>query len=429
MANEYPRVYHGYLLHMVVGSGTYGEVCKATKIRELSHAPWVEFSQAPYFAVKRQIVKEDASKPAKKETEDTSFSVSLLREVKILRELKHPNVINMCDLIVDTKNHELGLVFEYAEYDMMKIVDHYKKDIRESLPEYTVKSFLWQSLKGLQYLHENWIMHRDLKPENILIIGDPHSPRRGSVVLADLGLARIFRNPVQELGIVDKVVVTLWYRAPELLLGKIDYTPAVDMWSAGCIFAALLLAKESNTKALFQGTQLDKDDHAPTAGESKRPPFQAEQCDKIFKILGLPKPSNWSEVDKLPEYSKIKQERPYPAESALRKRFRELSDNGFDLLARMLTMDPAKRITAAEALSHPYFKQNPIPGDNALDVPVGTSGIGPVLKLPPVGPAVMPVQSHAYMREIDKRKREIEEACISGKRQKASEPVNVHKTL
>lgn len=335
---------------------------KAYKGRELSHHPWYEVTGPPFFAVKRQKMKEETKDaPAKKENDDTAFSVSLLREVKLLKELKHPNIVNMCDLIIDVKSSEIALVFEYAEYEMMKIIDYYKNDRKESLPPAAVKSFLYQSLKGLKYLHDNWIMHRDLKPENILIVGG--GPRKGSVVLADLGLARIFRNPVLRLGHVDKVVVTLWYRAPELLLGAEDYTAAIDMWSMGCIFASLLLAKDPNVKALFQGRQLEKDD----SKQPKQPPFQSDQCDKIFKILGAPTFATWPDVAALPDYKMIK-DKNYPMTSTLPAQFAKnpITPDALDLLTKMLQMDPSRRITAADALKHEYFAREPYPSDNAI---------------------------------------------------------------
>jgi cyclin-dependent kinase 8/11 len=413
-------MFHGYQLVGEIGKGTYGQVFKACKGRELSHAPWYEVVP-PYFAVKRQIVKDESSssqqpgagvgagqgnKEQKKEGEDTAFSVSLLREVKLLRELHHPNIVNMCDLIFDPKTYELALVFEYAEYEMMKVIEYYKNDLKDSIPEYTVKSFMWQSLKGLKFLHENWIMHRDLKPENILIVGGD-GKRRGSVVLADLGLARIFRNPVLPIGYVDKVVVTLWYRAPELLLGATNYTPAIDMWSMGCIFASLLLAKDPNLKALFQGRQIEKEE-VISGTDSKRPPFQTDQCDKIFRVLGLPKSNTWPGVDALPDFPRIQKDRNYPRQSVLRSHFRDLKENhpALNLLTKMLEMNPADRISAADALKHPYFcTDQPLPGDNAIDIP------GPTvtrLKFPIEPPKPLDLsKAEAQQRDIERKREEV----------------------
>jgi cyclin-dependent kinase 8/11 len=103
------------------------------------------------------------------------------------------------------------------------------------MPGTVLKSLMFQLLHGLHYLHENWIIHRDLKPQNLLVVGT--GPDFGLLKIADFGLARIFQSPVKALSEVEKVVVTLWYRAPELLLGAKHYNTAVDMWAVGCIFA------------------------------------------------------------------------------------------------------------------------------------------------------------------------------------------------
>merc|ERR1712091_33384 len=107
----------------------------------------------------------------------------------------------------------------------------------EPIAPHTVKSFLWQILMGLRHLHSNWVVHRDLKPSNILVMGA--GAEMGKVKIADFGLARSFQEPLQPLA-ENGVVVTIWYRAPELLLGAKHYTHAIDLWAAGCIFAELL---------------------------------------------------------------------------------------------------------------------------------------------------------------------------------------------
>lgn len=157
------------------------------------------------------------------------------------------------------------------------------------MKEYTVKSLLWQLLNGLHYLHSNWIIHRDLKPSNILVMGE--GEEQGVVKIADFGLARIYQAPLRPLS-DNGVVVTIWYRAPELLLGSRHYTPAVDMWAVGCIFAEMLALKP-----LFQGIEDKSSPHA----------FQKDQLDKIFRVLGHPTVEKWPMLPFLPHWQDNRQ--------------------------------------------------------------------------------------------------------------------------
>jgi len=216
-----------------------------------------------------------------------------------------------------------------------------------------MKSILYQLLNGLAYLHANWILHRDLKPANILIMKD------GTVKIGDLGLARFFQEPIQPLINGDKVVVTIWYRAPELLLGAKHYTKAVDMWAIGCIFAELII-----TKPLFKGEEAKMEN-------KKQIPFQRDQLKKIFEILGVPTKQQWNEIDHLPESKNLKGFGDYKNtfESYMKQNAPSWnSKSGFDLLTRMLIYDPKRRITAEEALDHPYFKEEPLPIMNPFEV-------------------------------------------------------------
>ena len=137
-----------------------------------------------------------------------------------------------------------------------------------------IKSILWQIINGVHYLHSIWVLHRDLKPANILIMGE--GPERGYVKIADLGLARLFQSPLFPLHQADRVVVTIWYRSPELLLGAKHYTKAIDVWSIGCIFAELIMGY-----GLFKGKEVKAD-------RNNRNPFQRDQLEKIFHHLGVP---------------------------------------------------------------------------------------------------------------------------------------------
>ena len=151
-------------------------------------------------------------------------------------ELSHPNMIHLVEIILEDKC--IFMVFEYAEHDLLQIIQHHSQPTRTPIPASAVKSMLFQLLNGLLYLHTNWVLHRDLKPANIMVTS------KGEVRIGDLGLARLFYKPLHSLFSGDKVVVTIWYRAPELLLGSRHYTPAVDLWAVCCIFAELLSLRQ-----------------------------------------------------------------------------------------------------------------------------------------------------------------------------------------
>ncbi|KAJ9087350.1 cyclin-dependent protein kinase [Entomophthora muscae] len=207
---------------------------------------------------------------------------------------------------------------------------------------------MWQLINGVSYLHENWVLHRDLKPANVLVTSD------GVVKVGDLGLARSFFRPIQPLYNSDKVVVTIWYRAPELILGSKHYTKAIDMWSVGCILGELLTGKP-----MFKGEELRM--------EKKTLPFQKNQMTKIIEVLGNPTKEDWPDIDLMPDYSCLHSLKShYNNLSSLFNACHVKSDAAFDLLQKLLIYDPKKRLTAMEALQHPYFMQDPKPAANSF---------------------------------------------------------------
>jgi cell division cycle 2-like protein len=185
------------------------------------------------------------------------------------------------------------------------------------------------------------VLHRDIKTSNMLVSA------HGVTCLCDFGLARMYGEPLKPY---THMVVTLWYRAPELLLGCDTYGPAIDVWSLGCVFAELLTLKPL----------------LPGRGE-------LDQIDRIFKLFGTPTEASWPGVSQLPHMRKV-QFKPQPF-NRLRDRFKRgasftsetaLSDKGLDLLGRMLTLNPEERITAKEAMEHPYFSEQPPPKPHEL---------------------------------------------------------------
>ncbi|XP_060128616.1 cyclin-dependent kinase 19 isoform X3 [Zootoca vivipara] len=219
------------------------------------------------------------------------------------------------------------------------------------LPRSMVKSLLYQILDGIHYLHANWVLHRDLKPANILVMGE--GPERGRVKIADMGFARLFNSPLKPLADLDPVVVTFWYRAPELLLGARHYTKAIDIWAIGCIFAELL-----TSEPIFHCRQED----IKTSN-----PFHHDQLDRIFSVMGFPADKDWEDIRKMPEYPTLQKDfrRTTYANSSLIKYMEKHKvkpdSKVFLLLQKLLTMDPTKRITSEQALQDPYFQEDPLP--------------------------------------------------------------------
>jgi len=278
-----------------IGEGTYGIVYKAK-----------DKKSSELLALKK----------IRLEAEDEGIPSTAIREISLLKQLQHPNIVRLYDVVHTEK--KLTLVFEFLDQDLKKYLDACGDNGLE--PE-TVKSFLYQLLQGVAYCHQHRVLHRDLKPQNLLI------NMEGELKLADFGLARAFGIPVRNY---THEVVTLWYRAPDVLMGSRKYSTPVDIWSVGCIFAEMV-----NGRPLFPGAN------------------DSDQLMKIFKLLGTPNKKAWPALADLPEY---KENFPvYPAQP-LKKVCRRLDNVGLELLGRMLQFDPSKRISAENAMKHPYFK-------------------------------------------------------------------------
>ncbi|KAI1140033.1 Pkinase-domain-containing protein [Hypoxylon sp. FL0543] len=352
------RVVDKYKVIGFISSGTYGRVYKAIG----------RHGQPGEFAIKK-------FKPDKEgeQIQYSGISQSAVREMALCSELKHDNVIRLIEIILEDKC--IFMVFEYAEHDLLQIIHHHTQQPRHSIPPSTVKSIMFQLLNGCQYLHSNWVLHRDLKPANIMVTSS------GQVKIGDLGLARLFYKPLHSLWSGDKVVVTIWYRAPELLLGSRHYTPAIDMWAVGCIFAELL-----SLRPIFKGEEAKMD--------KKTVPFQRNQMQKIVDIMGLPTKERWPYLTSMPEYNNLSVLQPpmlhpghhghhhhhHHSKSAASTSHLEkwyystigahsstsspnsngslsaLGPEGYKLLAGLLEYDPERRLTAAQALQHPFFQ-------------------------------------------------------------------------
>ncbi|KAJ1960467.1 Cyclin-dependent kinase 11B [Dispira parvispora] len=311
-----------------------------------------------YRARDRQTGQIVALKRLKLDQETQGFPITTLREIQALLIAKHPHIVDVKEIVVGDTLTSIYLVMEYVEHDLKTLLEEMPSPFLQS----EVKTLLLQLLQGVALLHDHWIIHRDLKTSNLLMTN------RGTIKIADFGLARKYGSP---LGHMTQMVVTLWYRAPELLLGAKEYSTAIDMWSIGCIFAELL-----EKVPLFQGR-----------GE-------IDQLHQIFKLLGTPSERVWPGYSKLP-HTQTFNFAVYPP-SNLRQRFMHLTNHGLDLLTRLLTYDPKQRITAEEALNHPYFQENPPPKDPSMFPTWPSKSSGEKVRL--IHSPVLPQADHAEVQ-------------------------------
>ncbi|XP_039630969.1 cyclin-dependent kinase 16 isoform X4 [Polypterus senegalus] len=253
-----------------------------------------------------------------------------IREVSLLKDLKHANIVTLHDIIHTEKS--LTLVFEYLDKDLKQYLD----DCGNCINMHNVKLFLFQLLRGLAYCHRRKVLHRDLKPQNLLI------NERGELKLADFGLARAKSIPTKTY---SNEVVTLWYRPPDILLGSTDYSTQIDMWGVGCIFYEM-----STGRPLFPGSTVEEELHF------------------IFKLLGTPTEETWPGISSNEEFKSYNYPKYRP--DLLCNHAPRLDSDGVDLLSKLLQFEGRKRISAEESMKHPYFHSL---GERVLKLPDTTS--------------------------------------------------------
>lgn len=255
-----------------IGEGTYGVVYKAKNKKT------------------NQFV---AMKKIRLDSEEEGVPSTSIREISLLKELQHPNVVKLESIIMD--EGKIYLIFEFLSMDLKKYLDLIPSD--KFMEPSLVKSYLFQIVMAMLFCHKRRIIHRDLKPQNLLIDGN------GTIKLADFGLARALCVPVR---VYTHEVVTLWYRAPEVLLGATRYALPVDMWSIGCIFAEM-----ATKRPLFRGDS------------------EIDELFRIFRTLSTPTDETWPGVSKLPDY---KSSFPSWKSNTLASSVKNLDDDGLELL-------------------------------------------------------------------------------------------------
>ncbi|CAK9805966.1 Cyclin-dependent kinase 20 [Anthophora plagiata] len=288
-----------YIVTGKIGEGAQGVVLKAHDIETEKNV-----------ALKKLFLK----------NADNGISTSIIREIKILQQLKHINVVKLLDAF--PVGLDFIMVFEYMPTGLWEII----KDNDVLLTPVQVKIYTKMILEGIAYIHRKNIIHRDLKPANLLI------NEKGILKIADFGLGRLLWKNITKP--YSHQIATRWYRAPELLYGARYYTAAIDMWSVGCILGELL-----NKSPLFPGET------------------DIEQLAIVLKYLGTPTSETWPDLSILPDYNKITF--PYHKGITWENIIKDTEPEAVDLISKILLYNSTKRLTADEALCHMYFYTKP----------------------------------------------------------------------
>mmetsp|Transcript_17275 Transcript_17275/g.37839 ORF Transcript_17275/g.37839 Transcript_17275/m.37839 type:complete len:446 (-) Transcript_17275:786-2123(-) len=301
------RVSQTYQALKVVGSGVYGVVYRA-------------YHRTTYELVAVKVIHMDDGVP------DSGVPTHVIREASLLKGFTHPHIVNL-HLVDITDQMEYTYVMEYGETDLACVLREHQRG--GALPPMKqVARWLWELLAGIRACHTRKIIHRDLKPQNLII-------SRSTLKICDFGLARTFGMPGRPY---TRRVVTLRYRAPEILLGTGQYGPPIDMWSAGCIMAEM-----ATCQALFKGDS------------------EIDMIFKIMNLLGTPTEASWPRSSSL-AFWKAEFPQWFPGNlSEIRNIRPELGDEGISLLQKIMVMNPDARYTVGKAQNDPFFGHFGIP--------------------------------------------------------------------
>ncbi|OMJ66207.1 hypothetical protein SteCoe_37039 [Stentor coeruleus] len=307
-----------YQIQDTLGSGAYGVVVSARDTRT-----------GELIAIKK----------IEKAFEHSTYTKRTLRELKIMRLLEHENIIRIKSIQLPRSREEFDDIYvmvELMETDLSSIIKS-----PQPLSDEHVQFFLYQILRGLKFMHSAAILHRDLKPRNLLVNANC------DLKICDFGLARpVIGDMKVNTSQMTDYVATRWYRAPELLLTYKTYTSAMDVWSVGCIFGELLLRKP-----LLPGTDAN------------------QQLEIIFNLIGTPSAEDIQKIPHPRSREKVMRMQKRP-EKDFNTIFRDANPHAMDLLRRLLTFDPDKRITVDQALEHPYLEGLHYPEDEPTTHPV-----------------------------------------------------------
>ncbi|EAL68416.1 hypothetical protein DDB_G0278487 [Dictyostelium discoideum AX4] len=285
-------------------------------------------------------------------------------ECSLLQQLRHiPYITPVIDIYTNFETSEYIIVFPYFEHDLSGLLSEH----RLSIPQ--VKCYFKQLLEGINEIHNAGVMHRDIKAANLLV------NNKGSLFIGDLGTATSYTKR----SVFSSKVVTLWYRAPELLLGSTQYGPEIDMWSIGCVLIELVTSRN----------------FLPGSSEQ-------QQLEAICKLCGTPTDEIWPNVSQLQNFNQISHLPVYP--SRLRTVFKNFSNDFIELLEGLLTLNPKKRLTAEQALQSPFFTNHPLPFK-----PENMPGYQPIHVLEAVQKRVQQQQELEQQKKQEEQKKQQEE--------------------